>query len=382
LKKVLVIFGTRPEAIKLAPVVAELRKHPGEIEPVVCVTAQHREMLDQVLVIFGIRPDLDLDLMEENQKLAAFSSQAMMKVAGAMEEVRPDVVLVQGDTTTAMISALCAFYEKIPVAHVEAGLRTYDIERPYPEEANRRIISHLGSYHFAPTENAAERLKQEGVAEGRIHVTGNTVIDALFAAVSRLGGDEEVDSRKNGRLSQNSQKAILVTAHRRESFGQPLREICCALKDIVERNREVSIVYPVHLNPNVKDAVFGQIAETERIRLLPPVDYLELCRLLRDSHLVLTDSGGIQEEAPSLGKPVLVMRSVTERPEAVEAGAAKLVGTDRQGIVSAVERLLSDDEEYRRMSLVKNPFGDGHAAERIVNILRDRSYNPFCSSMG
>jgi UDP-N-acetylglucosamine 2-epimerase (non-hydrolysing) len=362
LMRVLSAFGTRPEAIKMAPVVRELQKYPERIENLVCVTAQHREMLDQVLDWFQIEPDYDLDLMQPDQGLGEFASRALVAVSNVLQEVRPDVVLVQGDTTTALVAALAAFYQQIPVGHVEAGLRTRDRYSPFPEEMNRRIADVLATFAFAPTERAAAALRAEQVPEENIFVTGNSVVDALLMTVQR-----PVSLELGFRL--NDRRLILVTAHRRESFGAPLESLCQALRDLAERNADVEIVYPVHLNPNVRDPVGRILARQPRVHLLEPLRYEQFAHLMARSHLILTDSGGIQEEAPVLGKPTLVMRETTERPEAIEAGTARLVGTDRARIVAEAERLLHDQEAYRAMAQAGSPFGDGRAAERIVNIL-------------
>lgn len=362
MKRILTIFGTRPEAIKLAPVILEVQKHLDRFESLVCVTAQHREMLDQVLEWFQIVPHYDLNLMRPNQGLAEFASLALRAASDLLKEVRPDVVLVQGDTTTAMIAALSAFYQRIPVGHVEAGLRTRDRYNPFPEEINRRIAGALTTFHFAPTAQAADALRAEQVPEENIFITGNTVVDALLMTVQRpvnLDLDFSLDGRR----------LILVTAHRRESFGAPFESLCSALRDIAERNAEVEIVYPVHLNPNVRDPVMRILADHPRIHLLNPLRYEQFVHLMAMAHFILTDSGGIQEEAPVLGKPVLIMRETTERPEAIEAGTARLVGTDRERIVAEAERLLHNEEEYRTMAHAGSPFGDGRAAERIANIL-------------
>ena len=362
MKHVLTIFGTRPEAIKLAPVILEFEKHSGRIKNLICVTAQHREMLDQVLRWFQIEPDYDLDLMRPNQHLAEFAGRALMAVSKILQEVRPDVVLVQGDTSTAMIAALAAFYQRIPVGHVEAGLRTGDRYNPFPEEINRRLASVLATYHFAPTERAVTTLRAEQMPEENIFITGNTVVDAVLMTIQRpvnldLG------------FSLDGRQLILVTAHRRESFGAPFESLCLALRDLVQHNPNVEIVYPVHLNPNVRDPVGRILAEQPRIHLLEPLRYEQFVHLMAQAYLILTDSGGIQEEAPVLGKPTLVMRETTERPEAIEAGTARLVGTDRHFIVAEAERLLSDEEMYCSMARAGSPFGDGRAAERIINIL-------------
>jgi UDP-N-acetylglucosamine 2-epimerase (non-hydrolysing) len=362
MKRVLTIFGTRPEAIKLSPVLLELEKHPEHFENLICVTAQHREMLDQVLDWFQIKPDFDLNLMQPNQGLAEFASRALASVSKILEETRPDVVLVQGDTTTVMIAALAAFYRRIPVGHVEAGLRTRNRYDPFPEEINRRLTDVLATYYFAPTERAATALRAEQIAEENIFVTGNTVVDALLMTVKRpvnLKLDFHLDGRQ----------LILVTAHRRESFGAPFESLCLALRDLAERDPGVEIVYPVHLNPRVREPVRRILAGRPRIHLLEPLRYEQFAHLMAQAHLILTDSGGIQEEAPVLGKPTLVMRETTERPEAIEAGTARLVGTNRQRIVAEAERLLHDKQAYRTMAQAGSPFGDGRAAERIVNIL-------------
>jgi len=364
--KVLSIFGTRPEAIKMAPVVLELRKRSEEIDSRVCVTSQHREMLDQVLKVFDIRPDVDLDLMLENQGLAAFTARALEALGEVLERTEPDVVLVQGDTTTALAGALAAFYQRIPVGHVEAGLRTGDRYRPFPEEIDRRLVGVLATYHFAPTRVAADALRAEGAEN--IFVTGNTVIDALFRVLSGRGG-RDGSATPAVDASASTRRVILVTAHRRENFGRPLQNICGALRDIAERNPDVEIVYPVHPNPNVFEPVHERLGGQPRIHLTEPLPYPTFSRAMQQAYLILTDSGGIQEEAPSLHKPVLVLRTETERPEAVEAGTVKVVGIERQRIVQETERLLYDRDACRRMAEAANPYGDGHAAESIVNAL-------------
>lgn len=363
--KILSVFGTRPEAIKLAPVILELAKFPKQVENLVCVTAQHREMLDQVLEWFRIEPDYDLNLMRPNQGLGEFASRALLAVGRVLEETEPDVVLVQGDTNSAMIAALAAFYLRIPVGHVEAGLRTGDRYNPFPEEINRRMAGVLASYHFAPTDRAAAALDAEQVPAQTIFVTGNTVVDALLMTVDRPV-DMQLGFELDGRCP------ILVTAHRRESFGSPFESLCWALRDLVERNYNIEIIYPVHLNPNVRDPVRRILADHPRIHLLEPLRYEQFAHLMARSYLILTDSGGIQEEAPVLGKPTLVMRETTERLEAIEAGTALLVGTDRDRIVTEAERLLYDKHAYLSMAQAGTPFGDGHASERITQILLDR----------
>lgn len=359
----LLVFGTRPEAIKMAPLVLALQGCK-DAEVQVCVTAQHRQMLDQVLSWFGIVPDYDLDLMQPNQTLAGITARALEGVSSVISESRPDAVLVQGDTTTAMTAAMVAFYQRIPVGHVEAGLRTGDIYNPFPEEVNRHIIGVMATYHFAPTETARQALLAENVHPESIYVTGNTVIDALHWTVAR---PRSLDL--NLPLDVPGERLILVTAHRRESFGPDFEAICCALLEIVERNQDVRLVYPVHLNPNVQEPVHRILGDVPRIHLIDPLPYPDTAHLMARSTLVITDSGGIQEEAPALGKPVLVMRRTTERPEAVEAGTAKLVGTDTATIVRAAEALLHDPVAYEAMANAVSPYGDGHAAERIVQIL-------------
>ena len=389
--RVLSIFGTRPEAIKMAPVLTSLAQEPL-IESRVCVTAQHRRMLDQVLTLFDVVPDFDLDLMEYHQSLASFTSRAMDSVTGVLREVKPDIVLVQGDTTTAMVAALAAFYQKVPVGHVEAGLRTANLLRPFPEEMNRRFIDMLAALCFAPTEAAAGALLREGVPPERILVTGNTVIDALHWVVGlppsesarrlleQVGLHNVLPKRPAG-LEVDSDKAsdggswatpdgarhILVTAHRRENFGEPIDNICKALIKIVRRNPGVKITYPVHSNPRVLQPVQCALGNARNIHLVDPIDYEPFVHLMARSYLVMTDSGGIQEEAPSLGVPVIVLRDETERPEAVEAGTVKVVGTDVEAIVSQAERLLRDQGEYLRMARSISPYGDGHSAKRIVD---------------
>jgi UDP-N-acetylglucosamine 2-epimerase (non-hydrolysing) len=372
MKKILAIFGTRPEAIKLAPVIAKLR---SEAVVKVCVTGQHRRMLDQALQVFNIDPNYDLDIMTDNQGLCDLSAQVLTSMSKVLDSSEPDVVLVQGDTVTASMGALSAFYNRIPVAHVEAGLRTYDLRSPFPEELNRQIVARIASLHFAPTQNARSNLIQEGVSKARIFVTGNTVVDALQVMISKARGKkwEGVlrDIEEHLPSSQDRErKMILVTGHRRENFGEPFREICGALKLIARKNPDVKIVYPVHLNPNVEIMVRELLADQENILLFPPVDYLSFLKLMDSAYLILTDSGGIQEEAPTLAKPLLVMRTNTERPEGVDAGVARLVGTKCDDIVSGVMGLLKDEEAYSRMQSSENPYGDGQASQRIVDLLK------------
>ncbi len=366
--RVLSIFGTRPEAIKMAPVVRELEKHPQSIESRVCVTAQHREMLDQVLSVFGIEPHIDLDLMQSGQTLPALTARVITSVTEVLERERPDCVLVQGDTTTVMAAALAAFYLQIPVGHVEAGLRTGDRYNPFPEEMNRRIADVLTTFYFAPTRTAADALRREGVEGQDVYVTGNTVIDALLWIVQQPEPQRITDLV----TSLNGRKLILVTAHRRENFGEPFEQICFGLRELVRRNPDIVIVYPVHLNPNVQTPVYRILDGEKRVHLIEPLSYLPFAHLMNRATIILTDSGGIQEEAPTLGKPVLVMRWETERPEAVEAGTVKLVGPDAKAIVYETERLLHDTDAYQQMANAISPYGDGHAAERIVQVLLDR----------
>jgi UDP-N-acetylglucosamine 2-epimerase (non-hydrolysing) len=367
--KILVVFGTRPEAIKMAPVVKRLRA-AGKLGARLCVTAQHRQMLDQVLDLFGIRPDYDLDVMEEGQGLTEVTTAVLSGMKGVIEDFRPDRVIVHGDTTTSFVAALAAYYGKIPVGHVEAGLRTGDIYAPWPEEINRKLIGGIADLHFAPTEAARENLLREGVASERIIVTGNTVIDALLEIVGLLRRRPGLKSRFDKKFSflDPSKKLVLVTGHRRENFGGGFEQICTALKRLARR-RDVEILYPVHLNPNVQRPVNRMLGGLERVHLVEPQDYLPFVYLMERSYIIITDSGGIQEEAPSLGKPLLVTREVTERPEAVEAGTAFLVGASAGRIVSAAERLLDDWAEYDRMSRAHNPYGDGKASLRIVRRL-------------
>lgn len=363
--RVLSVLGTRPEAVKMAPVIARLKAAKG-VESVVCVTAQHREMLDQVLSLFQITPDYDLDLMRPDQTLAELTSAVAVTLTPVVEDLNPDWILIQGDTTTVMVAALIGYYQQVRVGHVEAGLRTTDKWAPFPEEMNRRIASVLADLHFAPTEAARQNLLREGIPEGRIHVTGNPVIDALQQirdALRRL----EVPP---GPAIDPDHKLILVTAHRRESFGEPLEEVFSAIRDFSrDYADQVEVVYPVHRNPRVWGPAHAVLGGIKNVHLIEPVDYLTMVSLMERAYLILTDSGGIQEEAPALGVPVLVLRELTERPEAIEAGTALLVGTDRGRIMDGVVRLLDDRKSYQAMARARNPFGDGHAAERIVAAL-------------
>lgn len=367
--KVLSIFGTRPEAIKMAPVVKVLEATSG-IDSVVAVTGQHREMLDQVLELFSIKPAHDLNIMKPGQTLFGITRATLEGLERVLEVEKPDLVLVQGDTTTAFVSGLGAFYLKIPVGHVEAGLRTQNLYDPFPEEANRRLLTTIASLHFPPTTEALRNLQNNGVDESQVLVTGNTVCDALQAIARNLpsGLPDELETRAGGKLNEKipaGHKFLLVEAHRRENLGQPMADACQALKQIVESFPDIHIVFSVHKNPKVREVVYPALEGLERVHLLEPVDYPVLIRLIRECMFILTDSGGIQEEAPSLGKPVLVMRKTTERPEGVHAGVAKLVGTDTDTVFEEAERLLTQQSYYDRMSRVENPYGDGRASERI-----------------
>jgi UDP-N-acetylglucosamine 2-epimerase len=365
-RRILVIFGTRPEAIKLAPVVERLKERPDGFETIVGVTAQHREMLDQVLDLFGIVPDHDLDLMAHGQTLTQLTTRALDGLSGLIATVAPDAVLVQGDTTSSFAGALAAFYHRVPVGHVEAGLRTDDIYRPFPEEVNRRLTTQLTTWHFAPTSVAEARLLGEGVDPGHVLVTGNTVIDALLE-VAEL--PYEFEPGPAAAALSSGRRLVLMTAHRRENWGGPIESVCLAARDLVERHDDVHVLFAVHANPLVREVAERVLGGVERVDLLGPVDYLPWVKLMQASTLILSDSGGIQEEAPSLDKPVLVLRDVTERPEAVQSGAVKLVGTDRERIVAEASRLLTDPAAYAEMARASNPFGDGHAAQRIADAL-------------
>ena len=370
--KVLTVFGTRPEAIKMAPLVHALAKDPY-FEAKVCVTAQHREMLDQVLNLFSIVPDYDLDIMQPGQGLTEITRRILEGLKPILESFKPDVVLVHGDTTTTIAASLAAFYQRIPVGHVEAGLRTGDLSSPWPEEANRTLTGHLAMYHFSPTQNARQNLLRENIPDKQIFVTGNTVIDALFWVRDTVLNNDNLHSELAARYPflDESKKLVLVTGHRRESFGQGFEQICHALVDIAAKHQDVQIVYPVHLNPNVSEPVNRILGHVKNIILIEPQDYLPFLWLMTHAWLILTDSGGIQEEAPSLGKPVLVMRETTERPEAIEAGTVRLVGTDRQRIVEEVTHLLKDNDAWQAMSRAHNPYGDGQACERILHALKN-----------
>jgi UDP-N-acetylglucosamine 2-epimerase (hydrolysing) len=372
MKHVLVVFGTRPEAIKMAPVVAALRARPGEIRTTVCVTAQHREMLDQVLSLFGIVPEVDLDLMKAGQSLAEVTARVLEGVDGVLKERRPDVVLVHGDTTTAMATAMAAFYRQIPVAHVEAGLRSGRLDAPFPEEMNRIVVDRLATHHFAPTPRAAENLRREGLDEKGVTVTGNTAIDALLHVRNRLA-QVEVPVRS---VVGDAKRLVLVTAHRREAFGKPFADVCAALQATAVSHPDVAFVYPVHLNPQVKGPARERLS-APNVHLLEPVDYASLVWLLDRAEVVLTDSGGIQEEAPALGKPVLVLREVTERPELLEAGGGLLVGTNPERIEAEAARLLDDAAHRAAMGRPRALFGDGRAAVRIAARLAGEAVRPW-----
>ncbi|MCM0082798.1 UDP-N-acetylglucosamine 2-epimerase (non-hydrolyzing) [Geomonas sp. Red32] len=370
---VLSVFGTRPEAIKMAPVVKELEKHPETIRSIVCVTAQHRQMLDQVLSLFDIRPDYDLDIMKPGQDLFDVTCRVLQGLKPVLEKERPDLVLVHGDTSTTMAASIASFYFRIPVGHVEAGLRTQDKFAPFPEEINRRVTGAVADLHFAPTETSRNNLLREGVADGSIYVTGNTVVDALLSVSHKIESDPGLHRQFEETFGflDPAKRLVLVTGHRRENFGAGFEEICRALAELATTHPDVEILYPVHLNPNVQEPVRRILGDgtLANVHLIEPVDYLPFVYLMNRAHLIVTDSGGVQEEAPSLGKPVLVMRHTTERPEAVEAGTVKLVGTDRGRIVAETSLLLDNEEAWRAMSLAHNPYGDGMAARRIVEVI-------------
>ena len=375
MKKILLVFGTRPEAIKMAPLVKEFQKDTEHFETKVCVTAQHRQMLDQVLEVFGITPDYDLNIMAPNQDLYDITSKVLLGLRDVLKDFAPDVVLVHGDTTTSMAASLAAFYRQIAVAHVEAGLRTYDMLSPWPEEMNRQVTDRICTYYFAPTGQSRQNLLRENIEEKKIFVTGNTVIDALLMAVdiiaTKTGMEEQIhkEIQEKG-YTVGERDYILVTGHRCENFGEGFLHICKAIRELASKYPDIDIVYPVHLNPNVQKPVYELLSGLDNVFLISPLDYLPFIYAMQHSILLLTDSGGVQEEAPSLGKPVLVMRNTTERPEAVEAGTVKLVGTDAETIVGNVVELLRNKELYKRMSETHNPYGDGQACERIVNALK------------
>ena len=389
MKKVMLVFGTRPEAIKMAPLVKEFQKHTGEFKTVVCVTGQHREMLDQVLQIFDIKPDYDLDIMKQGQDLYDITARVLTGMRNVFKECKPDVVLVHGDTTTSTASALAAFYQQIPVGHVEAGLRTHDIYSPWPEEMNRQITGRIATYNFSPTSLSESNLKEEK-AQGNVYVTGNTVIDALHMVVAKLKNDKALANEQINILSKagydvtrldDGKKLVLITGHRRENFGDGFINMVTAIKDLKNKYPDVDFVYPMHLNPNVRkpiQEVFGEdLSNLGNMFFIEPLQYLEFVYLMEKSTFVLTDSGGIQEEAPGLGKPVLVMRDTTERPEALSSGTVHLVGTNYNEIMNEVSILLDDAEEYNKMSHAVNPYGDGKACDRIVRILNGENVEHY-----
>ena len=379
----MLVFGTRPEAIKMAPLVKEFQKYSEKFKTIVCVTGQHREMLDQVLNIFEIKPDYDLNIMKQGQDLYDVTARVLLGMRDVLKEAKPDIVLVHGDTTTSTAAALAAFYQQIPVGHVEAGLRTHNIYSPWPEEMNRQITGRIAAYHFAPTPLSKQNLLAEGVNEEKIHVTGNTVIDALYMVIEKIKNDKSLDAELENILEQsgynvnrlnNGKKLVLITGHRRENFGDGFINMCTAIKDLTQKYPNVDFVYPMHLNPNVRKPiheVFGEdLSNLGNMFFIEPLEYLSFVYLMEKSNIVLTDSGGIQEEAPGLGKPVLVMRDTTERPEALEAGTVKLVGTNYDRIVNEVSTLLNNKDYYDKMSKAINPYGDGLACNRIISILK------------
>lgn len=374
MKKILIVFGTRPEAIKMVPLVKEFQKFPKKFELKVCVTAQHRQMLDQVLLLFDIKPDFDLNIMAPNQDLFDITTKVLLGLKDILLAFKPDLLLVHGDTTTSMAACLAAFYLKINVGHVEAGLRTYNINSPWPEEMNRQVTDKMCQYYFAPTMLSRQNLLDEKINGEKIHITGNTGIDTLFMTTSMIKTTNGLENRINEEIkskgySITGRKYLLITGHRRENFGEGFLNICKALKDIALQYPTVDLVYPVHLNPNVQKPVFTLLKNTQNIFLISPLDYLPFVFLMQKSHLILTDSGGIQEEAPSLGKPVLVMRDTTERPEAITSGTAIIVGTDFKKIVSSVVKILDNKDLYSKMAEAHNPYGNGEASRRIVSIL-------------
>ena len=386
MKKIMLVFGTRPEAIKMAPLVKEFEKHPDEFDTIVCVTGQHREMLDQVLKIFDIKPNYDLNIMKQGQDLYDVTCRVLTGMRDVLKEVQPDVVLVHGDTTTSTASALAAFYQQIPVGHVEAGLRTRNIYSPWPEEMNRQITGRIATYNFSPTQLSRQNLLEERVDDEKITVTGNTVIDALYWVVEKIKNDKDLSielqdillkAGYNTNRLNTGRRLVLITGHRRENFGDGFIHICNAIKTLTQNYPDVDFVYPMHLNPNVRKPiheVFGEdLSDLGNMFFIEPLEYLSFVYLMEKSSIVLTDSGGIQEEAPGLGKPVLVMRNTTERPEALDAGTVKLVGTDYDMIVNSVSTLLNNKEEYNKMSKAVNPYGDGKACGRIVDFIRKNS---------
>lgn len=375
--KILIVFGTRPEAIKMSPLVKACQAEQS-FDTKVCVTAQHREMLDQVLDIFDITPDYDLDIMKEGQDLYDITSRVLLGMKNVLSEFKPDIVLVHGDTTTTLAASLAAFYQKITIGHVEAGLRTGNIYSPWPEEANRQLTSQITDYHFAPTQTSKDNLLKENIDGKNIVITGNTVIDALFLALDKIKGDQMLEGNILEQINLQfpfdpNKKLILVTGHRRENFGQGFINICQGLRTLAINNPNIDIVYPVHLNPNVQKPVHEILEDVNNVYLIDPLQYEPFIYLMSKAYFIITDSGGVQEEAPSLGKPVLVMRDTTERPEALEAGTVKLVGTNTDMIIGEAQKLLDDNEEYKRMSQAHNPYGDGQACSRIVNFIKEKN---------
>lgn len=381
-RKIMLVFGTRPEAIKMSPLVKAFQKYPDKFDTIVCVTGQHRQMLDQVLEIFDIKPDYDLNIMKHGQDLFDVTARVIIGMREVLESAQPDIVLVHGDTTTSTAAALASFYKQIPVGHVEAGLRTHNIYSPWPEELNRQITSRIAEYNFAPTSLSSQNLLDEGIEGNKITITGNTVIDALYWVVNKIKNDASLSMQLSNIIKDagydtsrldNGKQLVLITGHRRENFGEGFISICNAIKTLSETYPEVDFVYPMHLNPNVRKPiheVFGEnLDETDNLFFIEPLEYLSFVYLMEKSHIILTDSGGIQEEAPGLGKPVLVMRDTTERPEALEAGTVKLVGTDYDKIISEVSALIEDKEAYEKMSHAVNPYGDGLACQRIIGVL-------------
>jgi len=378
MKKVLIVFGTRPEAIKMSPLVLQLLKDTKNFNIKVCVTAQHREMLDQVLELFNIDPDYDLNIMTYKQDLHEISSSILLKMNKVFDDFSPDIVLVHGDTSTTFATSLAAYYKKIMIGHIEAGLRTGNLYSPWPEEGNRKLTASITNLHFAPTKLNKRNLMTEGIEESNIYVTGNTVIDALKLIIKKIENNKDLKYKiekviRNAGFNEIESKFILITGHRRENFGQGFLNICEALKSLANKNPDVNFLYPLHFNPNVRGPVSKNLSKIENIKLVEPFKYMEFVYLMKKSFLVLTDSGGIQEEAPSLGKPVLVLRDTSERPEAIEAGTAKLIGTSKKTIISEVQNLLDNPDEYLKMSKIKNPFGHGDSSTKIVEILREVS---------
>ncbi|WP_312702026.1 non-hydrolyzing UDP-N-acetylglucosamine 2-epimerase [Sedimentibacter sp.] len=366
--KVLVIFGTRPEAVKMAPIIKSLKNDEEYFDTKICVTAQHREMLDQVLRIFEIKPDYDLNIFKSGQTLTEITCRALMGLEGVIEDFKPDIVLVQGDTSTVFSGALAAFYHQVKIGHVEAGLRSGNMYSPYPEEANRKLTGIITDFHFAPTETSKENLLNEGYDEEKLYVTGNTSIDALKWVIDK---DYKFEDEILNNIDFENKKVILLTAHRRENIGEPMENIFSALRDVLQKNPDAEVIYPMHLNPKVREIAREVFKDTKGVYLIEPLDYLPFTNLMSKCYMVVTDSGGVQEEAPSLGKPVLVVRRETERPEGVEAGTARLVGTERDVIFDEADKLLNDDTEYKKMANAVNPYGDGSAAEHIVKAIKE-----------